>query len=59
MADFYLKRKIDHYLTEWKEDTNHKPLIIKGPRQIGKTASILRFAENAYTNIIYSNFALK
>lgn len=56
MADFYLKRKIDHYLTEWKEDTNHKPLIIKGPRQIGKTASILRFAESAYTNVVYINF---
>lgn len=37
----YINRKIDDYLKEWKENPNHKPLIIKGARQIGKTESIL------------------
>ncbi len=55
----YLRRKIDGYLNEWKKDQGHKPLIIKGARQIGKTESILYFAKNNYENIIYINFVLE
>lgn len=36
----YLQRKVDAYLENWKADVNRKPLIVKGPRQIGKTESI-------------------
>ena len=56
MDELYLKRKIDRYLIEWKESENHNPLIVKGPRQVGKTKSIRRFAEATYQNIIYINF---
>ena len=52
----YLKRKIDSFLTEWKATPRHKPLIIKGPRQVGKTESVRRFAESSYENVIYINF---
>lgn len=31
-----LKRKIEQQLIEWKNDFNHNPLIIKGPRQVEK-----------------------
>ena len=55
----YLKRKIDNYLVEWKNNPNHKPLIIKGARQIGKTESVLHFANKNYKNVIYINFALE
>ena len=55
----YFKRKIDDFLQEWKADTKHKPLIIKGARQIGKTESILHFAKQNYKNIVYINFALE
>lgn len=55
----YFRRKIDTYLHEWKEDPAHKPLIVKGARQIGKTESILHFANENYNNIIYINFALE
>ena len=55
----YFKRKIDDFLQEWKADARHKPLIIKGARQIGKTESILHFAKQNYKNIIYINFALE
>ena len=55
----YLKRKIDDFLQKWKADINHKPLIIKGARQIGKTESILHFAKQHYKHIIYINFALE
>ena len=54
----YLKRKIDEFLLNWKEDISHKPLIIKGARQIGKTESVLHFANSAYSNVVYINFAL-
>lgn len=52
----YLKRKIDKYLKEWKKSDTKKPLIIKGARQIGKTSSILHFAEENYDSVIYINF---
>ena len=54
----YFKRKIDDFLLNWKEDILHKPLIIKGARQIGKTESILHFAGNVYANVVYINFVL-
>ena len=55
----YYKRKIDDYLIKWKADSVHKPLIVKGARQIGKTESILHFARNNYENVVYINFALE
>lgn len=54
----YLKRKIDLFLEQWKENPEHKPLIIKGARQVGKTESILTFGRSNYSNIIYINFVL-
>ena len=54
-----LKRKIDSFLIEWKKDSNRKPLIVKGARQIGKTESIKHFAQNNYKNTIYINFVLQ
>ena len=52
----YLKRKVDSFLRDWKADESRKPLIIKGSRQIGKTESILHFAEKNYESIIEINF---
>ncbi len=56
MVEVYLERRIDNYLTLWKRDPDRKPLIVKGPRQVGKTESILHFAAENYENIIYINF---
>ena len=56
MDGIYLKRKIDNYLLNWKKSAGRKPLIVKGPRQVGKTESICRFAENEYKNVVYINF---
>ena len=52
----YLDRKIDHFLAEWKATPQRKPLIVKGPRQVGKTESVRRFAQSSYENMIYINF---
>ena len=54
-----LKRKIDKYLEEWKASVDKKPLIVKGARQVGKTASIRYFGEKYYNNIVEINFALQ
>lgn len=51
-----LKRKIEQILVDWKNTEDHKPLIIKGCRQCGKTFSVLNFAEENYKNVIYLNF---
>lgn len=56
MSTLYLKRKIDSYLEQWKRDENRNPLIVKGPRQVGKTESICRFSEVNYESVIYINF---
>ena len=55
----YYRRKIDEYLNNWKADPMHKPLIVKGARQIGKTESIMHFARENYENVVYINFALE
>lgn len=54
-----LKRKIDNYLIQWKNNPDRMPLIVKGARQIGKTESVRHFAEGHYSNIIEINFALQ
>lgn len=51
-----LKRKIDKYLTDWKNRPDKKPLIIKGARQIGKTRSVEWFAGQNYASVIEINF---
>lgn len=51
-----LKRKIEQSLINWKNTSGHKPLIIKGCRQCGKTFSVLDFAKKNYKNVVYLNF---
>ena len=48
----YLKRKIDEFLVQWKNNKDRLPLIVKGARQIGKTESIIYFAESNYKRSI-------
>lgn len=54
-----LKRKIDSYLADWKVRTGHKPLIVKGARQVGKTESVRAFAYGNYESVIEINFVLQ
>jgi predicted AAA+ superfamily ATPase len=48
--DFYTK------LLEWKQSEVRKPLILKGPRQVGKTYILKEFGKNEYSNTAYFNF---
>jgi len=54
-----LKRKIDTYLSNWKNNPKRKPLIVKGARQIGKTESIRAFGKAYYESVIEINFVLQ
>ena len=51
-----LRRKIEKTLFDWKNTPNHKPLILKGCRQCGKTFSVLNFAKKNYEHVVYLNF---
>lgn len=50
-----MERKIESFLYKWKNDIIRKPLILYGPKQIGKTFTILAFGKKEYKNIIYFN----
>lgn len=50
------KRKIECQLESWLEDSAHKPIIIKGVRQCGKTCSVKDFAKKHFKNVVYLDF---
>jgi hypothetical protein len=51
----YLKRNIDRELLNWKEDAERKPLLVRGARQVGKSSSIRKLAEN-FDSFLEVNF---
>lgn len=50
------KRKIECQLESWLDDSAHKPIIIKGVRQCGKTCSVKDFAKKHFKNVVYLDF---
>ena len=54
-----LKRKIETYLSAWKQSEDRKPLVIKGVRQCGKTYIVKKFASENYDEVVYMNFILE
>ncbi len=42
----YLKRNIDDRLKSWKDSKNRAPLIIRGARQVGKSAAVGQFSKH-------------
>lgn len=50
------KRKIEIILQQWKDTKGHKPLVIRGCRQCGKTSSVIDFAKRNYKHVIYLDF---
>ena len=36
----YIQRSIDQQLLEWKQSSVHKPLLLRGARQVGKSSAI-------------------
>ena len=54
-----LRRKVDDYLLTWKSQSDRMPLVIKGARQVGKTASVMQFAQQNYVQVVAINFVLQ
>ena len=44
------------HLINWKNKKNHKPLVIQGARQVGKTWLMQEFGEKYYEQVAYINF---
>ena len=50
-----MERKIYEDLLKWKKDSNKKPLLLYGSRQIGKTYTTTSFGEKEYKTVAYIN----
>ena len=48
-----MERKIHEFFLKWKNDIIRKPLVLYGPKQVGKTFSALEFGQKEYKNIAY------
>ena len=55
MADSFIKRKAYDKLLDWKNNKNHKPLMVMGARQVGKSYIIRKFGENEYKQLFEIN----
>ncbi len=51
-----MKRKLIKDLIGWKNSKNHKPLILQGARQVGKTWIMKEFGKLEYKQVAYINF---
>lgn len=51
-----MKRTLTEALLSWKNDSERKPLIIKGVRQCGKTYLLKEFGNEYYEDVAYFNF---
>ena len=51
-----LERKVDTVLSNWRQNPDRKPMIIKGARQVGKTKSVNAFAKRYYKSVVQINF---
>lgn len=51
-----MKRKIESAFSAWKAEGSAKPLVLLGARQTGKTTSVLKYAEDAYGDVVHVDF---
>ena len=43
-------------LAAWKDSAHRKPLVLRGPRQVGKTWLLKEFGRRAFDDVAYFNF---
>ena len=53
-----MKRAAYKQLLDWKQQSNRKPLIIQGARQVGKTYLMKSFGAAEYQDVAYFNFEI-
>jgi predicted AAA+ superfamily ATPase len=51
-----MKRMAYRNLLQWKSRSDHKPLLVQGARQVGKTYLIKEFGKAEYLDCVYFNF---
>jgi predicted AAA+ superfamily ATPase len=51
-----LERKIKKFLQEWKQSSDHKPLLLQGARQVGKTYSLEQFGRQEFKKYFLFDF---
>jgi predicted AAA+ superfamily ATPase len=53
----YIKRQIDTVLLDWKNAKRHKPLLLRGARQVGKSSSVRELGKHFeyYLEINFEN----
>lgn len=51
----YCKRLIDKYLIEWAANDNHKPLLLRGARQVGKSTAVQELSKK-FDTFVEINF---
>ena len=51
-----LRRKAYDQISQWKKNKDHKCLLIRGARQVGKSFVISMFAKNNYAEVLSINF---
>lgn len=51
----YFKRLIDGYLEEWARRKDHKPVLLRGARQVGKSTAVRHLGET-FDNFVEINF---
>ena len=51
----YYPRFIDRYLSEWASRETHKPLLLRGARQVGKSTAVRHLAES-FESYVEINF---
>jgi len=50
------RRKIEKAFQSWLETPSHKPIVVKGVRQCGKTSSVMDFATKHFKHVVYLDF---
>ena len=55
MQKMYYPRFIDSYLSEWASRKTHKPLLLRGARQVGKSTAVHHLAEG-FESFVEINF---
>ncbi|PIS17791.1 hypothetical protein COW38_00780 [Candidatus Collierbacteria bacterium CG17_big_fil_post_rev_8_21_14_2_50_45_7] len=49
------KRTLELSLVKWKNDSVHKPIILRGARQVGKTSMVRQFGKKNFRQLIEIN----
>jgi uncharacterized protein len=53
-----MRRLIDNYLQRWKNSAQHKPLLLRGARQVGKTHAVRQLGKT-FDEFVEINFELQ